>query len=110
MPGLRVLSERGDDLSRRIDLAVSELWASVDYLVDAEQDYRHTRAEAWKHLDLEGMTAKQKEDAVDAAAAPARRERDRAELNRQNALETLRSRRAQLAWVETLITQGTDNE
>ena len=87
-------------LSGKIDEGVRHLNASAIESADAEWAYRLARAKAWHDTD---GTAKQREDAVNAATADERRVRDLAEAGRQASLEALRSRRQQLSAVQTLV-------
>lgn len=66
----------------------------------AERDYRKSRAIEWAQVKAEGgRTAKHMEDEVDARTADKRYVRDLAQGEKQGALDSLRSRSAQLsAW------------
>jgi len=87
-------------LSGKIDEGVRHLNTSAIDSANAEHTYRLARAVAWQHTD---GTAKEREDAVNAATADERRTRDLAEAGRQASLEALRSRRQQLSAVQTLV-------
>ena len=87
-------------LSSKIDEGVRHLNGCAIDSANAEHSYRLARAKAWQDTD---GTAKQREDAVNAATADERRVRDLAEAGRQASLEALRSRRQQLSAVQTLV-------
>lgn len=81
--------------------------AGID-LANLEAAYRRAKAEAWvttPREDEDGKTilAREREAEVDAATAEHRRTRDIAEAMRLAALESIRSRRAQLSAWQTLV-------
>lgn len=90
-------------LSTLIDKGVQALRTAAQDAAVAEQGYRHARAGAWLTVDRENTTAKEREDAVNAATADLRAERDLAEGERQAALEALRSRRTQASMLQSVL-------
>lgn len=88
-------------LSTLIDRGVDALRTSAKELARAENAYRHARARAWMQVD--GDLAKEREAMVDGATADLRMARDVAEGQRQAAIEALRSRRAQLDALRSIL-------
>ncbi len=81
--------------------------AGID-LANLEAAYRRAKAEAWlttPREDEDGKTilAKEREAEVDSVTAEYRKARDIAEAMRLAALESIRSRRAQLSAWQTLV-------
>jgi len=91
----------GQRLSRLIDEAVEELSAAAVGCATFEREYRRAKAEAWGKAP-EG-TVPVREAWVNAEVGDQRFERDKAEGERVSALESLRSRRAQLSFLQTLM-------
>lgn len=89
-------------LSSLIDKGVHALREMATERAHAENAYRHARARAWTELPKDGLLAKEREDAVNAATADARLGRDIAEGAERAALEALRSRRQQLSALQTI--------
>jgi hypothetical protein len=87
-------------LSRLLDQGLDFLREQAVRLAQAEHDYRLARAESWPATK---GTAKEREDAVNALCAAARKERDTAEHLRQAAIESVRSRRAQVSAIQSLL-------
>lgn len=90
-------------LSSLIDRGIGELRAQVQKLAESERDYRKARAEAWAITAGEGLLAKEREDAVNAATADVRYLRDLADGTVRAAHEAIRARRAQLSALQTLV-------
>ena len=72
----------------------------AEELADAENEYRKQRSLAWPQTS---GTAKEREDAVNAMSADARKRRDLAEYMRVAAIESVRSRRTQISALQTLL-------
>lgn len=89
-------------LSDLIDRGIEALRRSSEELAKAENAYRHAKAAAW--VTCEGTLAKEREAEVDSITADLRLTRDMAEGQRQAALEALRSRRAQLSALQSILT------
>lgn len=87
-------------LSGVLDKGLDFLRDQAVVLAQAEHDYRLHRAEAWGATK---GTAKEREDAVNALTAASRKERDTAEHLRQAAIESVRSRRAQISALQSLL-------
>lgn len=87
-------------LSTLLDDGLTFLRTNAAELAESEHDYRRARAEAWGHTT---GTAKEREDAVNALTAAARKRRDTAEHMRQAAMESVRSRRAQVSALQSLM-------
>ncbi len=98
------------DLSRRIDEGVQRLAHEAKHAAASERDYRKAKAEAWVTVRAvasgEKITAAELAARVDGATADLRYERDLAEGMRQAALEALRSRRAQVSALQSLLAAG----
>lgn len=88
-------------LSTLIDKGVEALRESSREVAEAENAYRHAKARAW--VTVEGDLAREREAHVDAATADMRMLRDLAEAKRASALEALRSRRAQLSALQSIL-------
>lgn len=96
--------EKMETLSRQLNEALSFLHAKVGDYADAERSYRKAKAQAWvEHPKSKDTVAAQREAAVDAATADERHARDLADGLRQAALEAVRSRRAQISALQTLV-------
>lgn len=89
-------------LSALLDDALGYLRRQVAELAEAENVYRKARARSWVQVDR-AATAREKEDAVNAATADARERRDLADGMRQAALEAVRSRRQQISAWQSLM-------
>lgn len=88
-------------LSDLIDAGVRVLQTTTEEFATAEHDYRRARATAW--LEAEGRSAAEREAIVDGVTAGARRKRDLAEGMRRAAIESIRSRQAQLSAWQSLL-------
>lgn len=88
-------------LSRLVDDGVKALADQARELAEAEHDYRLAKAQAW--LVAPAGTVPERESWVDGQCADARRRRDLAEGMRVAALEALRSRRAQLSALQSVL-------
>lgn len=88
-------------LSALIDRGVDALRTSSEEVARSENAYRHARARAW--MQVTGDLAKEREAFVDGATADLRMARDIAEGQRQAAVEALRSRRAQLDALRSIL-------
>lgn len=91
-------------LSGQLDEALTTLHQQVIAYANSERTYRRAKARAWmEHPKAKDSTAAQREAAVDGATADERHARDVAEGMRQAALESVRSRRAQISALQTLM-------
>ena len=95
-------------LSGLLDEGLSVLRKAGHDVALAEMEYRQAKAESWvttPREDDEGKSvlAKEREAAVDADTADRRYKRDLADSLRQAALESVRSRRAQLSSLQSLL-------
>lgn len=88
-------------LSVLIDRGVDALREASEQLARAENAYRHAKAKAW--LTADGELAKERESYVDAMTADLRMVRDMHEGTRQASLEALRSRRAQVSAIQSIL-------
>lgn len=88
-------------LSHLLDRGLEALRTAAREWADAELSYRKLKAEVWLRV-TEG-TVPQREAVVNAECAEARHLRDLADGLKQSALEAVRSRRAQLSAVQTMI-------
>lgn len=108
------MTELGDEMRRLsglCDKGVTELRAAGQAVAEAEHAYRHARARAWLELDRETTTAREREDAVNAATADERRARDLAASHETAVREALRTRRQQLsAWQSLAAADRTEAE
>ncbi len=104
MRRLSTLLEAGLDAMRRF---------AVEY-ADAEAHYREAKAKAWvacpRTEDGKAVVAKEREAIVDANTAKERRARDIADSMRQAALESVRSRRAQISAMQTLLRADVESD
>lgn len=87
-------------LSGLLDDGLLYMRTNAVELSESEHAYRLDRAEAWARTM---GTAKEREDAVNALSADSRRRRDVAEHMRQAAVESVRSRRAQVSALQSLL-------
>lgn len=101
MTELGSLIEEARRLSVLIDKGVDALRRSAEDVARAENAYRHERARAWMQVKAE--LAREREAYVDGITADLRLARDLAEGSRQAALEALRSRRAQLDALRSIL-------
>ena len=88
-------------LSSKIDEGVRELAVQSKQVAEAEREYRKGKALAWVQ-HREG-TAGERAATVDGVTADLRFARDLADANRVTALEALRSRRAQLSMLQSIL-------
>lgn len=89
-------------LSAKIDAGVTALASAARDAAQAEHEYRRGKAAAWtRHLS---GTVPERQAAVDGDVADLRLARDLAEAGRVAALEALRSRRAQLSALQSVLT------
>lgn len=98
---VRDMGEKGNVLSALLDAALDELRTQAQKQAEAERDYRKARAKAW--LEAPKGLAKYREAWVDSVTADHRFERDLAEGLRLSALELVRSRRAQISMLQSLL-------
>lgn len=88
-------------LSSLLDRALTAMRDRKRAEAVAERDYRKARAEAWlRHTDGSAMERK---DAVEAATADARYERDLLRGDHQAAWEAVRNYRAQISAIQSLL-------
>lgn len=87
-------------LSHLLDAALTMLKDQIRLYAEAERDYRKAKAAAW--VNTEG-TAKEREAVVDGQTAELRYQRDIADHMRQACLEAIRSRRAQVSALQSLL-------
>lgn len=96
-----------DEMQRLSDLlnkALTFLHQQVTEYADAEAAYRRAQAVAWTTVPRDkGTLAAEREANVNAATADDRKRRDLADGMRQAALEAVRSRRAQISALQTLM-------
>jgi len=98
---LETLTAEAWRLSQLLDKGVAALRdAAVEY-AEAEHKYRETKAMAY--LETESGTVAEREAHVYALVGGHRRDRDLADGQRLAALEAIRSRRAQLSAVQSII-------
>jgi hypothetical protein len=88
-------------LSRLLDRGLDALRDSARDYADAEQEYRKAKAQAW--VSVPEGTVPERQAKVDAATAGLRHARDLADGMRQAALEAVRSRRAQISALQSLL-------
>ena len=98
--GAREAFREAQRLSGLLEQSLETLRLSAVQVAEAERQYRLARARAWFET---GGTAKQREDAVNAATAQERFARDVADAERMAALESVRSRRQQLSVLQSLM-------
>jgi hypothetical protein len=95
-----------DRLSKLLEDGLAYLKRQVNEFAVAEKEYRETRAEAWVRAKAalgEKALAKELEDAVNSISAGARQRRDIADGMRGAGLEAVRSRRAQISALQSLL-------
>lgn len=89
--------------SALLDKALDECREQAKKAADAERTYRKAKSQAWiESVDLK-MLAEAKKALVDAASSDERYERDLAEGLKVTAIEALRSHRAQLSCLQSLL-------
>ena len=108
-PGQRANETERQYWNRLINEGVAYIRRMNVAYARAERDYRKARAIEWAHVKAEGgRTAKHAEDEVDARTADKRYIRDLAQGEKQGALDSLRSRSAQLSAWQTDRKVGVD--
>lgn len=95
----RELTDELMRLSRLLDEANRAMRDRGRAQAEHERDYRKARALAWLQA---GGTAQERKDAVDAATADARYERDLSEADHRSALEAVRNLRTQMSVLQTI--------
>jgi hypothetical protein len=94
-------------LSDLLDRGLDVLRANATLYADAEMEYRHAKAKAWLQAptseERSKWTAAEREAWVNGETAALRRDRDQADGMRLAALESVRSRRAQLSALQSLL-------
>jgi len=100
--GISRLIGETERLSGLIDQAVADLAKASKAVAHAEHAYRHGRAKAWTEVPTDRLAAWRQAD-VDALTADLRLARDLADAARWAAAEALRSRRAQLDALRSVI-------
>lgn len=90
-------------LSGRLDEALEELRQQAFEKAHKEALYRQARAEAWTRYSMMPFLAKEKEALVDAEVRHEAEARDIAVALAQAALESVRSRRAQISALQSLL-------
>lgn len=88
-------------LSKKLSLANDNAVAEVRKWAQAEHDYRKARAQAWVRVP-DGMTARQKEDWVNAETADLRYARDLADGLTRAARDDVNNKRSQLSALQTV--------
>lgn len=88
-------------LSRLLDQGLTALRDQATEFADAEMDYRKAKAQAF--LVVPDGTVPEKEAWVAGKTATERRRRDLADGMRSAALESVRSRRAQVSALQSLL-------
>lgn len=88
-------------LSRMLDAGLAQLREQAGIYARAEAEYRHAKARAW--LTAPQGTVPEREAWVNGETAELRERRDVADGLRQAALEAVRSRRAQLSALQSLL-------
>lgn len=89
-------------LSKNIDEGIETLRVFSQSAAKAEAEYRKAKAEAWLHVDS-GLLAAHRQAEVDARCADLRKVRDTEENMRRAAIESIRSRQAQLSALQSLM-------
>lgn len=94
-------------LAELLDKGLEALRSYAHAYAEAERDYRKAKAELWvttpRTRDGEKVTVFDRQAQVDGASADLRMARDLAQDMRQAALEAVRSRRAMLSAVQSLL-------
>jgi len=98
---LEALTAEAWRLSQLLDRGVMALRDAAVAYAEAEHKYREAKAMAY--LETESGTVAEREAHTYAAVGEHRRDRDLADAARLAALEAVRSRRAQLSALQTLI-------
>jgi len=98
---LEALTAEAWRLSQLLDRGVMALRDAAVAYAEAEHKYREAKAMAY--LETESGTVAEREAHTYAAVGEHRRDRDLADASRLAALEAVRSRRAQLSALQTLI-------
>lgn len=110
MPTVPEMYAEAQRFSSGIDHALRSLADYAQQYAEAEATYRKGKAEAWVRCPNDDpsvkagereWTAARREAWVNAQTADLRRARDLAEAMKQGALESVRSRRAQLSAIQT---------
>lgn len=91
-------------LSTLLDDALSYLRRQIREVAEAEEAYRNVKAAAWVNTDSD-LLAKEREAQVDAASAEARKRRDLAEGMKRAGFEAVKSRRAQISALQSLLSK-----
>jgi hypothetical protein len=109
-PTVPEMYERALHFSTLIDQGLTAMRELAEAYAQAEADYRKAKSEAWVRCPVDDpavkagereWTAARREAWVNAQTADLRYARDLAEAMRQAALESVRSRRAQLSAIQT---------
>ncbi len=107
---MRTSQEFADEffrLSRLLDQSLSWVKQKVHEYAEAERDYRLAQATAWqespRYRDEVKLTAGEREAWVNGETAYLREARDIADGLRQAGIEGVRSRRAQISALQTLL-------
>lgn len=87
-------------LSELLDRGLNALRQSASEWAEAEHEYRQAKAQGW--LAAKG-TVNERESMIEIRAGDLRRRRDIAEGMRMAALEAVRSRRAQLSALQSIL-------
>lgn len=99
-------------LSKNVDKGIKTLQEESEAVAEAENVYRHAKADAWQRCPIDPAdtkagerewTAARREAWVNAQTPDLRRDRDRAEAMRDAAREAVRARRQQLSMWQTLV-------
>lgn len=88
-------------LSAQLDAGLKALRETASAYADAEAAYRRAKAQAW--VTAPSGTVPEREAWVNGETAGDRRERDFHDSMRQVALEAVRSRRAQISALQSLL-------
>lgn len=100
-------ASEGDRLSALIDKGLEALRTFATQAAHAERSYRHAKAAAWVETPHESggrkLTAVEREAMVNSTTADERFARDLAVGMERAALESVRSRRAQLSHSQTML-------
>lgn len=107
---MRTSQEFADEffrLSTLLDQSLNWVKQKVHEYAQAERDYRVAQATAWqmapRYRDDMKLTAGEREAWVNGETADLRQTRDTADGLRQAGLEAVRSRRAQISALQTLL-------
>lgn len=88
-------------LSKLLDDGLAYLGRQAKEFANAEAAYREAKAKAW--LEAPAGTVPEREAWVNGRTAQLRRERDLADGMRQTGLEAVRSRRAQISALQSVL-------